>query len=142
MAKVITESIETVMKRWAPIVEAGPEKIESFQVKKAVSQLLENTAKEFAKHGILTEAMGVSDALGTSPVQGKKSTGYLKGTFGREKGGDGDFSFLLLQMCFNTSFFKKGGIACEKAGSPAEMVGDTERLAGKASWQSRLSVCL
>jgi hypothetical protein len=91
MAKIITESIETVMKRWAPIVEAGPEKIESFQVKKAVSQLLENTAKEFAKHGVLTEAMGVENALGTSPVQGKNSTGYLKGKFGREKGGDGDF---------------------------------------------------
>ena len=84
MAKVITESIETVMKRWAPIVEAGSEKIESFQVKKAVSQLLENTAKEFAKHGILTEAMGVGDALGKSPVGKTDSAGYLKGPYGRK----------------------------------------------------------
>ena len=41
MARVIQEDIETIMRRWAPIVEAGPEKIQSFQVKKAVSQLLE-----------------------------------------------------------------------------------------------------
>ena len=100
MAKVITESIETVMKRWAPIVEAGPEKIESFQVKKAVSQLLENTAKEFAKHGILTEAMGVGAALGTSPMGTKDgkaaSTGYLKGKLGRKEGGlSGDDNFYL-----------------------------------------------
>lgn len=96
MAKVITESIETVMKRWAPIVEAGPEKIESFQIKKAVSQLLENTAKEFAKHGILTEAMGVGAALGASPVGKDTSKGYLKGPFGRKDGGlKGDADFYL-----------------------------------------------
>lgn len=105
MAKVIQEDIETIMKRWAPIVEAGSEKIQSFEVKKAVSQLLENTAKEFAKAGLLTEATGIpalgmtsgqaytkgKSPLGPSPIKGNKSTGYLDGTFGREKGGDGNF---------------------------------------------------
>lgn len=91
MAKLIQEDIETVMRRWAPIVEAGSEKIQSFQVKKTVSQLLENTAKEFAKAGLLTEATGIGMTagggvrpLGKNPIDGKKSTGYLKGDFGRE----------------------------------------------------------
>ena len=37
MAKIIQEDIETIMKRWAPIVEAGSEKITSFEVRKSVS---------------------------------------------------------------------------------------------------------
>ena len=104
MARVIQEDIETIMRRWAPIVEAGPEKIQSFQVKKAVSQLLENTAKEFAKAGLLTEATGMTSGEnfggGKSPLGGKdaypiqkgKSKGYLKGDFGREGAKDyGDY---------------------------------------------------
>lgn len=100
MAKIIQEDIETIMKRWAPIVEAGPEKITSFEVRKSVSQLLENTAKEFAKAGLLTEATGMTAGgdvapLGKNPIKGGKSQGYLKGDFGREKiakGGDyGDY---------------------------------------------------
>ena len=98
MARVIQEDIETIMKRWAPIVEAGSEKIQSFQVKKSISQLLENTAKEFAKAGLLTEATGIptlgmtsgnaykhgKTPLGRSPIDGNKSNGYLTGNFGRE----------------------------------------------------------
>ena len=107
MAKIIQEDIETIMKRWAPIVEAGSEKITSYEVRKSVSQLLENTAKEFAKAGLLTEATGMTsgeiDGGGKSPlgradqypIQKGKSKGYLKGDFGREKianGGDyGDY---------------------------------------------------
>jgi hypothetical protein len=97
MAKVIQEDIETVMKRWAPIVEAGSDKIESYSIRKSVSQLLENTAKEFAKAGLLTEATGMTAGApsafagqGQYPIDGKTSKGYLKGAFGREavvKGG-------------------------------------------------------
>ena len=54
MAKRVIEDIETVMRRWAPIVEAGAEKVQSFEVKKSLSQLLENTAREFVNAGILT----------------------------------------------------------------------------------------
>ena len=92
MAKLIQEDIQTIMKRWAPIVEAvgtGCEKIESFEVKKSISQLLENTAKEFAKAGLLTEATGMTAGgggkpFGPSPIDGDTSTGYLKGKFGRQ----------------------------------------------------------
>jgi hypothetical protein len=94
MAKLIQEDIQTIMKRWAPIVEAvgtGCEKIESFEVKKSISQLLENTAKEFAKAGLLTEATGMTAgtpsplaANGQYPIQGGKSKGFLKGEFGRQ----------------------------------------------------------
>lgn len=107
MAKIIQEDIETIMKRWAPIVEAGSEKITSYEVRKSVSQLLENTAKEFAKAGLLTEATGMQAGYGVnSPLthtekgypiskDGKSSKGYLKGDFGRQRinnGGDyGDY---------------------------------------------------
>lgn len=99
MARVIQEDIETIMKRWAPIVEAGSDKIQSYEVKKATSQLLENTAKEFAKAGLLTEATGMTAgeggplaAVGQKPIQGKKSVGYLKGEFGRQNRSEyGDF---------------------------------------------------
>jgi hypothetical protein len=92
MAKLIQEDIQTIMKRWAPIVEAvgtGCEKIESFEVKKSISQLLENTAKEFAKAGLLTEATGMTAGgggkpFGPSPIDGDTSTGFLKGKFGRQ----------------------------------------------------------
>lgn len=100
MAKIIQEDINTIMRRWAPIVEAGPEKISSFTVKKAVSQLLENTAKEFAKAGLLTEATGMtagwdgnsplSKADSQYPIKGKTSQGYLKGKFGRDAVNKGD----------------------------------------------------
>jgi len=99
MARVIQEDIETIMKRWAPIVEAGSDKIQSYEVKKATSQLLENTAKEFAKAGLLTEATGMTAgeggplaAVGQKPIRDKKSVGYLKGEFGRQDRKDyGDF---------------------------------------------------
>ena len=92
MAKIIQEDIETIMKRWAPIVEAGSEKITSFEVRKSVSQLLENTAKEFAKAGLLTEATGMTAGAPSAfagdkaqyPIDGNTSKGYLKGKFGRE----------------------------------------------------------
>jgi hypothetical protein len=92
MARIIQEDIETIMKRWAPIVEAGQDKITSHSIKKSVSQLLENTAREFAKAGLLTEATGMTAGQPNSPladknsypIKGNKSTGYLKGQFGRE----------------------------------------------------------
>jgi hypothetical protein len=100
MARIIQDDIETIMKRWAPIVEAGSEKITSNSIKKSVSQLLENTAREFAKAGLLMEdrapgmTAGAPGALagsaGQYPIQGKTSKGYLKGAFGRDAVKDAD----------------------------------------------------
>jgi hypothetical protein len=62
------------------------EKISSRETKKALAQIFENTATEFERAGLLTEAVGMAqaDALGTSPVGKKSSAGFLKGPFGRE----------------------------------------------------------
>lgn len=91
---------ETMLKKWAPILEAGETKITKLETKKALAQILENTAEEFEKKGLLTEATGMTqgDALGGSPYDGanKKSKGVLKGKLGRENGGgDKDADFYL-----------------------------------------------
>ena len=71
-------------KKWGPMLEVGG-KINSFSTKKALAQILENTAEEFTKAGLLTEAgLTQGQVVGASPVQGKKSIGFMKGPFGRE----------------------------------------------------------
>lgn len=88
MRKVDTE---TLIKKWGPMIDAGS-KIQSRETKKALAQIFENTAEEFGKHGLLTEA-GVthSSVLGTVPA-GK---GVLKGPYGRQNakpaGSENDF---------------------------------------------------
>jgi len=78
-------STEQLLQKWAPMLEAG-EKIQSRNTKKALAQIFENTAEDFAKHGLITEGMKTTDGFGTSPIaqDGKSSVGYLKGKFGRE----------------------------------------------------------
>ena len=94
MRKVL--STETLLQKWAPMLDVG-EKISSRETKKALAQIFENTAVEFERAGLLTEAVGMAqaDALGTSPVGKKSSTGFLKGPFGRENattvGANNDF---------------------------------------------------
>lgn len=86
---------ETMLKKWAPILEAGETKITKLETKKALAQILENTAEEFEKKGLLTEATGMTqgDALGGSPYEKGNSKGVLKGKLGREKRGtEGDNS--------------------------------------------------
>ena len=79
---------KTLLKKWSPILEAGNQKISSFETKKALATILENTAGEFERAGLLTEAqpgMAQGMAMGASPVGKTASTGYLKGPYGRQK---------------------------------------------------------
>lgn len=88
----------TMLKKWAPILEAGESKITKMETKKALAQILENTAEEFEKKGLLTEATGMTQAqaLGQSPYEKGNSKGVLKGKLGREKGaGDTGADFYL-----------------------------------------------
>lgn len=76
---------ETLMTKWAPMINVG-EKISSRETRKALAQIFENTAEEFEKRGLLTEAgLERANVLGTSPVGKTASTGYLKGPYGRQK---------------------------------------------------------
>ena len=80
-----------LLKKWAPMLNEGT-KIESEYTKVALAQVFENTARDFAAHGLLTEAMdvqGSNDAayptthgavLGTGA--GKDGNGYLRGKAG------------------------------------------------------------
>ena len=83
MKALLTEAHQRrILRKWAPILEAGP-KIESDQTKLAMAQLLENTRAEFARKGILTEAgFTQPDMVGNSPLDGKNSKGVLKGGLG------------------------------------------------------------
>ena len=86
-----TLDTKSLLRKWSPILEAGNQKITSFETKKALATILENTAEEFGRHGLLTEAAPVQPGLnqggvmGASPVGKTKSSGYLKGPYGREK---------------------------------------------------------
>jgi len=85
MRKVV--DTETLMQKWGPMLDVG-EKITNRETKKALAQIFENTAEEFEKHGLLTEAgMTRADGLGTSPINGKGSDGYMRGKFGRQNTG-------------------------------------------------------
>lgn len=54
--------------KWGPMLEVGS-KINNFSTKKALAQVLENTAKEFSKAGLLTEAgLTQGQVVGASPV--------------------------------------------------------------------------
>lgn len=87
---------ETLLAKWGPMLDVGG-KIANRDTKKALAQIFENTATEFERAGLLTEATGMTQAgvLGDSPVKGKTSKGYLKGPLGREAakpvGADNDF---------------------------------------------------
>ena len=93
--------MKTLLRKWSPIIEAGDQKISSFETKKALATILENTAGEFERSGLLTEAgeyhagMGQGSVMGPSPVGKTKSAGYLKGPYGRQKsepvGANNDF---------------------------------------------------
>ena len=86
-------STEQLLEKWAPMLEAG-EKITSRNTKKVMAQLFENTAEEFAKCGLITEAkapsaVGQKYGLGNSPIGvdgagNPRSNGFLTGNFGRE----------------------------------------------------------
>lgn len=81
--------------KWSPMLEVGS-KINNFSTKKALAQVLENTAKEFARVGLLTEAgLTQTSVVGGSPVTKAGSTGFMKGPFGRERaiaaGANNDF---------------------------------------------------
>ena len=89
---------EIMLKNWAPILVAGESKITKMETKKALAQILENTAEEFEKHGLLSAATGMTQAqaLGQSPYEKGNSKGVLKGKLGREKGaGDTGADFYL-----------------------------------------------
>lgn len=83
MRKVL--DTETLMKKWGPMIDVG-EKIQSRETRKALAQIFENTAEEFEKHGLLTEANGLTQGqiLGRSPKSGNKSLGVMNGVLGRE----------------------------------------------------------
>jgi len=90
-----------LIKKWAPMLNEG-KKIESEYTRAALAQVLENTANDFAKRGLLKEAYDVqvtgdgavptshSKVLGTGA--GKQGTGYLHGQVGYDNAGNyGDF---------------------------------------------------
>lgn len=90
-----------LIKKWAPMLNEG-KKIESEYTRAALAQVLENTAKDFAKKGLLKEAYDVqttgdgavptthSKVLGTGA--GKQGNGYLHGQTGYDNAGNyGDF---------------------------------------------------
>ena len=81
-----TISAEQLMQKWAPMIDTG-DKIQRRETRKALAQIFENTAEELEKHGLLTEATGLTQGgvLGNSPVGKDRSSGYLKGPYGREK---------------------------------------------------------
>ena len=84
MRKVL--DAEILLQKWGPMIDVG-EKISNRETRKALAQIFENTAVEFSKAGLLTEAgepMAQATALGKSPVGKKSSAGYLKGPLGRE----------------------------------------------------------
>ena len=82
MRKVL--DVDTLIKKWEPMLEVG-EKISNRETKKALAQIFENTATEFERNGLLTEA-GLTQAgvLGKSPKGKDGSLGVMKGPLGRE----------------------------------------------------------
>lgn len=79
---------EQLITRWAPMLDAG-EKITNASTKKALARVFENTYNNFKQNGLVTEAKGSvthGETMGVSPVGSDKSTGYLKGPYGRENG--------------------------------------------------------
>lgn len=67
-----------LLKKWAPMLNEGT-KIESEYTKVALAQVFENTARDFAAHGLLNEAMDVQttgDAATATTHGGVLGTGY------------------------------------------------------------------
>lgn len=90
-----------LLKKWAPMLNEG-KKIENEYTRAALAQVLENTARDFAKKGLLREAYDVqqtgdgaiptthSRVLGTGA--GRGDNGYLGGAKGYDNAGNyGDF---------------------------------------------------
>jgi len=90
-----------LLKKWAPFLNEG-KKIENEYTKVALAQVLENTTRDFAQHGMLTEAFDVQQTgdsaypttqgavLGTGAGRGRN--GYFAGAKGYPNAGDyGDF---------------------------------------------------
>jgi hypothetical protein len=82
MSKMNTEML---LEKWGPMIDVG-EKVSNRNTRKSLAQLFENTAKEFERAGLLTEA-GLTQAsiLGASPYEKGNSKGVMKGALGREK---------------------------------------------------------
>lgn len=73
-----------LLKKWAPLLEAGAP-IQSDSVKIALAQVLENTRNDYARRGLISEAVtGVTQAgiMGKGPIDGADSKGVMKGKFG------------------------------------------------------------
>ena len=83
MKALLTEAHQRrILKKWQPILEAGPA-IANDQTKLALAQVLENTRAEFARKGLLAEAgFTQPDMVGNSVIDGKTSKGVLKGGLG------------------------------------------------------------
>lgn len=77
-----------LLKKWAPLLEAGTP-IQSDSVKIALAQVLENTRNDYARRGLLSEAVSQSTVVGGSPIaaDGAASTGVLTGAFGTDNKG-------------------------------------------------------